>query len=63
MLLFNEDEEVEFGMFEKVQVFKELLMSYDGFFIVLLEYNLSYFVLLKNVIDWVLCMGEGEKLL
>ena len=39
MPLFNEDEETEFGMPEKAQAFKELLMSHHGFLIALPEYN------------------------
>ena len=61
MPLFNEDEEAEFGMPEKAQAFKELLMSHDGFLIASPEYNSSYPALLKNAIDWASRMGEGEK--
>ncbi len=61
MPLFNEDEEAEFGMPEKAQAFKELLLSHDGFLIASPEYNSSYPALLKNAIDWASRMGEGEK--
>lgn len=61
MPLFNEDEEAEFGMPEKAQAFKELLISHDGFLIASPEYNSSYPALLKNAIDWASRMGEGEK--
>lgn len=42
MPIFNEDDEAEFGMPEKAQAFKELLMSHDGFLIASPEYNSSY---------------------
>ncbi|AGP84914.1 NADPH-dependent FMN reductase [Alteromonas mediterranea] len=61
MPIFNEDDEAEFGMPEKAQAFKELLMSHDGFLIASPEYNSSYPALLKNAIDWASRMGEGEK--
>lgn len=61
MPLFNEDEEAEFGMPEKAQAFKELLISHDGFLIASPEYNSSYPALLKNAIDWASRMSEGEK--
>ncbi len=61
MPMFSEDEEAKFGMPEKAQAFKELLMDHDGFLIASPEYNSSYPALLKNAIDWASRMGEGEK--
>lgn len=63
MPIFNEDEETEFGIPERAQAFKELLMSHDGFLIASPEYNSSYPALLKNAIDWASRKAGDEKVL
>lgn len=52
MPMFNEDEEASFGIPERAQAFKALLIEHDGFLIASPEYNSSYPALLKNAIDW-----------
>ncbi|MDC8831649.1 NADPH-dependent FMN reductase [Alteromonas gilva] len=52
MPIFNEDEESEYGMPERAQAFKQLLIDHDAFLIASPEYNSSYPALLKNAIDW-----------
>ncbi|WP_218311703.1 NADPH-dependent FMN reductase [Alteromonas antoniana] len=63
MPIFNEDEEAEFGIPERAQAFKELLISHDGFLIASPEYNSSYPALLKNAIDWASRKAGDEKVL
>ena len=52
MPIFNEDLEAEQGMPAAAQVFKDLMISHDGFLISSPEYNSSYSSLFKNAIDW-----------
>ncbi len=52
MPLFNQDEEMEKGMPEKVKAFKQLFIEHDGLLIASPEYNSCFTPLLKNTIDW-----------
>lgn len=52
MPIFNEDEEAEFGIPERAQAFKQLMIDHDGMLIASPEYNSSYPAVLKNAIDW-----------
>ncbi|MFS1704341.1 NAD(P)H-dependent oxidoreductase [Aestuariibacter sp. GS-14] len=52
MPIFNEDEEAEFGIPERAQAFKQLMIDHDGILIASPEYNSSYPAVLKNAIDW-----------
>ena len=52
MHIFNEDEEAEFGIPERAQAFKQLMIDHDGMLIASPEYNSSYPAVLKNAIDW-----------
>ncbi|WP_414830226.1 NADPH-dependent FMN reductase [Alteromonas sp. H39] len=63
MPIFNEDEEAEFGIPERAQAFKELLIYHDGFLIASPEYNSSYPALLKNAIDWASRKAGDEAVL
>lgn len=63
MPIFNEDEEAEFGIPERAQAFKELMISHDGFLIASPEYNSAYPALLKNAIDWASRKAGDEKVL
>lgn len=63
MPIFNEDDEAEFGIPERAQAFKELLISHDGFLIASPEYNSSYPALLKNAIDWASRKAGDESVL
>lgn len=63
MPIFNQDDEAEYGIPERAQAFKELLMSHDGFLIATPEYNSSYPALLKNALDWASRQAGDEKVL
>ena len=52
MPLFNQDLETMEGMPKSARVFKELLITHDGFLISSPEYNSAFSPLLKNAIDW-----------
>ncbi|WP_371375833.1 NADPH-dependent FMN reductase [Thalassotalea aquiviva] len=52
MPIFCQDFELEYGMPEKAQDFKELLLNHNGMLIASPEYNGSYSALLKNALDW-----------
>lgn len=52
MPLFNQDEEDEYGIPERAQAFKQLLIEHDAFLIASPEYNSSYPAVLKNALDW-----------
>ena len=60
MPLFNQDLEIEQGMPANARVFKELLISHDGFLIASPEYNSAFSPLLKNAIDWASRRGAEE---
>ncbi|RDV25149.1 NADPH-dependent oxidoreductase [Alteromonas aestuariivivens] len=61
MPIFNQDEEAQYGLPERAQAFKHLLMEHDGFLIASPEYNSSYPALLKNAIDWASRQSGDEK--
>ncbi|QJR79927.1 NAD(P)H-dependent oxidoreductase [Alteromonas pelagimontana] len=63
MPMYHQDEETEFGIPEKAQAFKELLIAADGFLIASPEYNSSYPALLKNAIDWASRKTNDEAVL
>lgn len=52
MPLYNEDLEAEYGLPEKAQVFKQLLLAHNGLLIASPEYNGAFSPLLKNALDW-----------
>lgn len=60
MPMFNQDEEAQYGIPERAQAFKQLLIDADGFLIASPEYNSSYPALLKNALDWASRKAEGE---
>ena len=47
MPIFNQDEEDEYGIPERAQAFKQLLIEHDAFLIASPEYNSSYPAVLK----------------
>lgn len=52
MPIYNEDLEAAYGLPEKAQVFKQLLLEHNGLLIASPEYNSAFSPLLKNVLDW-----------
>ncbi|GGF72492.1 NADPH-dependent FMN reductase [Alteromonas lipolytica] len=52
MPIYNQDEEDDYGVPERAQAFKQLLIEHDAFLIASPEYNSSYPAVLKNAIDW-----------
>ena len=63
MPLFNEDEEAEYGIPERAQAFKQLMIEHDGILIASPEYNSSYPAVLKNAIDWASRKAGDEPVL
>lgn len=52
MPIYNEDIEAAYGLPEKAQVFKQLLLAHNGLLIASPEYNGAFSPLLKNALDW-----------
>ena len=63
MPIFNEDEEAEYGIPERAQAFKQLMIEHDGILIASPEYNSSYPAVLKNAIDWASRKAGDEPVL
>lgn len=63
MPIFNQDEEDEFGIPERAQAFKQLLIDHDALLIASPEYNSSYPAILKNAIDWASRKSGDEAML
>ena len=63
MPIFNEDEEAEYGIPERAQAFKQLMIEHDGILIASPEYNSSYPAVLKNAIDWASRKARDEPVL
>ncbi|MAQ00685.1 MAG: FMN reductase [Alteromonadaceae bacterium] len=63
MPIFNQDEEDEYGIPERAQAFKQLLIEHDAFLIASPEYNSSYPAVLKNAIDWASRKAGDEAML
>ena len=63
MPIFNQDEEDEYGIPERAQAFKQLLIDHDAFLIASPEYNSSYPAVLKNAIDWASRKAGDEAVL
>ncbi|MFD0985670.1 NADPH-dependent FMN reductase [Methyloligella solikamskensis] len=58
--LYNADLEESEGVPKAAREFKALMGEYDGVFIASPEYNSSVTPLLKNTLDWVSRVKEGE---
>lgn len=63
MPIFNEDEEAEYGIPERAQAFKQLMIEHDAILIASPEYNSSYPAVLKNAIDWASRKAGDEPVL
>ncbi len=63
MPIFNEDEEAEYGIPERAQAFKQLMIEHDGILIASPEYNSSYPAVLKNAIAWASRKAGDEPVL
>ena len=63
MPIFNEDEEAEYGIPERAQAFKQIMIEHDGILIASPEYNSSYPAVLKNAIDWASRKAGDEPVL
>ena len=61
MPLYDGDLEVEAGLPERAQAFKQLLREHDSLVIASPEYNGSFPALLKNTVDWASRPAPGER--